>query len=201
MIVSIALNALLLVQRQKPPALEKSLNLPMGYKAFEWPRTFGDHPLVGAIVEIAPHTGFRYITHLSKCGLDMSVLQPTDGLLYLPNISQQTSIEFGLNASKAKVAATTGLSSDSKLRYSTGPVTEKFLITGDVLMNAVDKIDLIKSHCERFLSSPNVYWISHALETKDVRFSFETKTGMKINLDASQAMNVLAKFGLEGRTQ
>ena len=88
----------------------------------------------------------------------MSVLQPTDGLLYLPNVSQQTSIELGLNASEAeKVAATIGLSSDSKLRYSTGPVTEKFLITGDVLMNAVDKIDLIKSHCERFLSSPNVY--------------------------------------------
>ncbi len=199
-IISTGLNIYFFLASTDEPS--EALRLPLGYQAFEYPRTFGSLQLTGAIVEIAPGSGFEYVSHLSNCGLDESVLIPYEGVITLPSITRTVDISLNSDLKSGEVFENSSTSeSDTEVEIRITNTKEEFLLTGDVVLNAVENIDELKARCGNFFGQPNIYWISHALVAQEIEVLYKKKYGSQLDISGTFEKTIRAHLGLESQGQ
>jgi hypothetical protein len=200
---SLCVNAYFMFFQKNFGQIAAHIPLPLGYQPFEFPRDFGPQSLIGAIVTIGPKSGFSYTYHLSKCGIDATALLPQEGVIALPTISWTYS---GSGSASAKIGGKVGGGvegrSGDQFTINLLRPKELFVVSGDVLSDALIHAAELKRLCGTFLSDKNTFWIPQAIVCDELEIVYSTTSsgGASIRAQASEAIKSFAsaKLGIKG---
>lgn len=168
--------------------------LPTGYQPFEWPRDFGGLPLAGALVQISPTQGFRYLITLQECGLDKEVLTPIHGVMAIPSFTLDESADANLAFGLIKVVnLEASAKAAKKIKVEVGLTTDEMLIPGRIVQNAIKHNEKLIKQCGNFLKLKGVFWISDALKSRSFKLTFHDEKGGKIAVKAEQLPYFVSK--------
>ena len=181
-----------------PPRGAIASVLPTGYQPFEWPRDFGGLPLVGALVQISPTQGLRYLITLEECGLDKEVLRPIPGTIALPSFALNSSANASLGVGLVKaINLEASAKRAASLMVDVGLTTDEMILPGRVLENAKKNRDTLITRCGNFLNGPGTYWISNALKSQSFTLVFRDEKGGKITVTANQLPQFVSKASVD----
>lgn len=180
--------------------LLSQLQLPSGYVSLDVPRDFGGKPLAGALVQLTRGRGFRYLGHLSDCGLPSQVLTPIPGLMGLPVSARRGfKVDAGLGAAFLRLFKIE-LSADSakQVEIQFGAGSDEMLVPLAVVGSAKANSAALLQNCGEVLRLANVYWVNSAVKVDQIRVTLLSENGAKLAGSADQLAGTLT--GLNGRT-
>lgn len=158
----------------------------LGYQTFPWPQDFGTLPLAGALVQLTPRYGFRYLIPLSECGFDSDAITPVGGVIALPSVKISHSAGVVIRASVPAMLSFGQRAKASKtISLESGLTANELLLPGRVAQNAIKNHLVIMAKCGHLLKGKNVFWISDALRSRSFKLTFHDEGGAKISINAS----------------
>ena len=166
------------------PTESQGLRWPVGYQGFDFPQEFGGRSLPGALVQISPNKGFRYLGHLVEdCGIDASAARPTPGIIAIPSFSYSRDQKVSF---VAKLAAYLSFNAEATSNHTAdiilGPTRDYSLTPLRLIRAAQENLSTLEKLCGPILKAKNVFWISDALMTDSLTFKFKRSDGVAVNL-------------------
>lgn len=177
------------------PAAAQSLPelpMPRGFRALEMPADFGGRALAGSLVQISPQRGFRYLGHLSDCGL------PNQALAVLPSLgpdAQVSNRKLNVDISiGAKILQFFSVDVDadkvSRMQVTLGPVVDEMVIPIAVVSAARANSTVLRQRCGDFLKERNVFWVNNALKAEGLTIQLLDEAGAAISASAAELKGV-----------
>ncbi len=168
--------------------LLEGIDLPRGYQPLDMPRDFAGASLVGALVQISPRRGFRYLGHLRDCGLPEQVLRPLSGLAGLATLSRRTlKVNAGIGATFLQAF---GLElkgdSTSQIEITLGAAIDEMLVPIAVVGAARAHDAALKQNCGDVLRAANVFWINNAIRVDSLTVRLLDARGASVAATAEQ---------------
>jgi len=164
------------------------IDLPRGYQPLDMPRDFAGASLAGALVQLSPRRGFRYLGHLRDCGLPEQVLRPLPGLLGMASLSRRT---LKVNASiGATFLQAFGLElkgdSTSQIEITLGAAIDEMLVPMAVAGAARAHDAALQQKCGDVLRLANVFWINNAIRVDSLKVRLLDARGASVAANAEQ---------------
>lgn len=175
------------------------IQMPRGYRALELPGDYGGRPLAGSLVQISPDRGFRFLGHLSDCGLPSRPLEVLRSLGADTQVSQRE-LELDISIG-ARLLELFSIRADAdriaKIRVTLGAVVDEMVIPIAVVSAARANADVLRERCGSFLREPNVYWVNNALKTDRLLIEFLDDSGASISASAANVRGVAQDVSAE----
>jgi hypothetical protein len=169
-------------------------HLPLGFEPFEWPQDFGGLPLVGALVQISPTQGFRYLIPLEECGLDKEILMPIPGVIAIPSVALNENADVNLAANISRIINFgSSARAAQKIAINLGPTTDEMILAGRVVLNAAKHPEILAERCGQFLGLENVFWVSNALKSRSFKLTFYEEKGGKLEVSSEKLPQFVSK--------
>mgnify|MGYP006278332753 CR=1 FL=1 len=174
-----------------------AVEMPRGYKALDLPKDFGGMALAGALVQLSDKRGFRYLGHLTDCGLPEKALQVVPALGPDAQISQRrVNVDLGVGAKLLRLFSLE-MNTDrvAQVEVILGPVVDEMVVPIRVLSAALAHGETLNERCGAFIAQDNVFWVNNALKAESLTIRLLDETGAGITASATELRGVVSGIG------